>query len=81
MLGDIKRQFLRDFFQFMALPVDGKDDIYLEQHEAFQLRSNNVLDKRATRISERPPFHYLLNTIFHCSTTTLGTNDNYIRSS
>jgi hypothetical protein len=41
----------------------------------------NVLDKRATRISERPPFHYPLNAILHCSTTTLGTNDNYIRSS
>ena len=41
----------------------------------------NVLYKRVANISEWRIFNYPTTTILDCNTTTLRTNDNYIRSS
>jgi hypothetical protein len=64
---------------------------YITRHESERFTSplavqstagtGNVFDKRVAQTSESRTFCSSTNTIFNCHTTTLGTNDNYIRSS
>ena len=51
------------------------------QHQKSRGRNDNVHYQRAGHISERATSYHVVPIILNCHTTTLGTNDNYIRSS
>ena len=60
---------------------DGRIDGNRKTGRPREVTEHNVFDKRVAQTNEWPTSHHLITTILNFHTTTLRTNDNYIRNS